>query len=504
MNNQGKHQNDEQTKSKEITRRAFLKYSAGTAVCASLSPMLFGCGGGATNGEMDSESLVFVNVTVIDATGRSAQPDMTVVVTGDRITSVAATGTAELSARARVIEGRGMYLIPGLWDMHVHLGDPGGAFLPLLVAHGVTSVRDMGNDMALIRRFRREVEDGVLIGPRIKSTGSMIIGPDLWELVETLAPPSIVEREARQRSVVSTPDEARRAVRDISRSGADFVKLHDYPYAWPRETFFAVTDEARLVGLSVVGHLPNGPGPGEMTLCEVSDAGFRSIEHHDYWLTRLDALSVTARRELYARFVNNDTAFVPTLIVPTRWSEFGALPDLDSRMNFALSGGRGKFISPTIRENWRFLLSLKSDFSDPYLVYSGPYLAEMHRAGVRIMPGSDLILPAMMPGSSLHDELELLGSWVGMTPHEILQSATRHPAEFLGMQESLGTVEAGKIADLVLLEADPLEDISNIRRINSVVVNGRLLDRNMLNQLFEQAEIMARGGQPQVSTDMRH
>jgi imidazolonepropionase-like amidohydrolase len=160
-------------------------------------------------------------------------------------------------------------------------------------------------------------------------------------------------------------------------------------------------------------------------------------------------------------------------------------------MKLALADDRAKYISPPVQEHWRFFLTLYSEWPSIPLEAAGDYLAEMHQAGVRIMPGSDVTLPAVFPGSSLHEELEQLVNRVGMTPYEALQSATRYPAEFFGMQETLGMIETGKIADLVLLDANPLEDISNTQKINAVVLNGRLLDRAMLDNLLTQAQALA-------------
>jgi imidazolonepropionase-like amidohydrolase len=429
-------------------------------------------------------ALAFVDVTVIDATGAPPQPNMTVVIKGNRITALGATGTIELPAQTRVIQAQGKYLIPGLWDMHVHLQDPSGSFLPLFVAHGVTGVRDVGLEMASIQRFRQDIQNGTLIGPRIKAAGAMIVNPSAWNALQPHASPEFLQQEARRRIVVATPDEARRAVREIAHSGADFIKLHDNE---SRDTFFAVADEARRVGLPLIGHDPLN----SLTLREISEAGFRSLEHFETIPGHLDALDAAARQELYAHFVRKDTAFVPTLITVVNLSKLYPTPNVNARMKLALADDRAKYISPSVQDFWRFFLTFMSEWPPIPLEAASTYLAEMHQAGVRIMPGSDVTAPAVFPGSSLHEELEQLVTRVGMTPHEALQSATRYPAEFFGMQEMLGTIEIGKMADLVLLDANPLDNISNTQKINAVVVNGRLLDRAMLNNLLAQAQALA-------------
>jgi imidazolonepropionase-like amidohydrolase len=432
----------------------------------------------------DATALVFMDVTVIDATGAAPQPHMTVVITGERITALGATGTIALPAHAHVIQAEGHYLIPGLWDMHVHLQDPSGAFLPLYVAHGVTGVRDVGLEMASIERFRQAMQDGTLIGPRIKAAGAMITNPSAWHAIEQLASPDLVQLEARRRIVVATPDEARQAVQDIAQSGADFIKLHDTE---SRATFFAVADEAQQVGLPVMGHHPlNG-----LTLREIADARFHSLEHMYDFPGELDTLDAAARQELYPYFVQNDMAFVPTFVAVVNFSQLYSAPTVEARMALALADDRAKYMAPAVQEQWHFVLTLIPELPPFPLEAAGTYLAEMHQAGVRIMPGTDVTVPAVFPGSSLHEELAQLVTRVGMTPQEALQSATRSPAEFFGMQETLGTIETGKIADLVLLAANPLEDIANTQKIKAVVVNGRLLDRAMLDTLLTQAEALA-------------
>jgi imidazolonepropionase-like amidohydrolase len=462
-----------------------LMFISTLAACQGMS--LADTPGSAVQGQATpATALAFVDVTVIDATGAPPQPNMTVVITGDRITALGATGTIELPAQARVIQAQGKYLIPGLWDMHVHLLDPGGSFLPLLVTHGVTGVRDVGLEMASIQRFRQDIHNGKLIGPRIKAAGAMIVNPSAWNALQQHASPEHLQKEARRRIVVATPDEARQAVREIANSGADFIKLHDNH---SRDTFFAVVDEAHRVGIPLIGH-DNQTG---LTVREMSDAGFRSLEHFDAFPGQLDTLDAAARQELYAHFVRNDTAFVPTLVTFVNFKKLYPTPnvDVDARMKLALADDRAKYISPSVQEEWRFLLTLIPEWPPVQLEAAGKYLAEMHRAGVRIMPGTDVGAPVAFPGSSLHEELQQFVTRVGMTPHEALQSATRYPAEYFGMQETLGTIETGKIADLVLLDANPLDDISNTQKINAVVVNGRLLDRAMLDNLLTQAEALA-------------
>jgi imidazolonepropionase-like amidohydrolase len=428
-------------------------------------------------------AVVFSHVTVIDATGAPPKPDMTVVAKGDRITVVGPASKTRIPRRARVINARGKYLIPGLWDMHVHLSEAGQWSLPLFIANGITSVRDMGTPLASIKQYREAMREGRITGPRIKAAGAMLTNPRVWDFIQKNAPPEIAAQEGARRLRIETPDQARKAVNDLARAGADFIKLH-----WnnTRETYFALADEARRAGITFAGHDPLGG----LTLAEISDAGQRSIEHLDgSFAVQLRAMEEHARKELYARFVRNGTSMVPTIALLEVLAKLNSVKGVEARLNVALADHRAKYVSPSLKDFWHFFLLLTPVLPEAAAFKPAEqYLSEMHRAGVRVMPGTDIGVPTVFPGFSLHEEVKQLVARVGMTPMEALQSATLRPAEFFGLQDSLGTAEPGKIADLVLLDASPLDDISNTQRVYAVMVNGRLLDRKTLDSLLAQVE----------------
>ena len=211
--------------------------------------------------------VVFTNVTVIDATGTPARPDMTVVLTQDRISALGETGTVAIPSGAHVFEAAGHFLIPGLWDMHTHIAYietyPGSKdiFLPLLIAHGVTGIRDMGGDLAALTQWREEITAGERVGPRIVASGPMLDGPN---------PPF------PQSVSVNTATEGRQTVVELKQQGADFIKVQSLI---PRDAYFAVIHEARQHGLRVAGHLPD-----RITATEASEAGQHSMEHFIGWL----------------------------------------------------------------------------------------------------------------------------------------------------------------------------------------------------------------------------
>jgi imidazolonepropionase-like amidohydrolase len=421
--------------------------------------------------------LVFTHVTVIDATGSDAKPDMTVVITGDRITELGKSERVRAPKGAQVVDARGKFMIPGLWDMHVHLQEAGKLALPVFIANGITSVRDMGTAMSIINACRDAIRKGEVDGPRIKTAGYMITSPRVWDLLTKSLGEEVMKKEASRRISVGNPEEARKAVDEIARSGADFVKLH---WIADKPTYLALADEARRRSLMLVGH---DPLQG-ISLQEISDAGQKSIEHYDgSFAGQLKKMDQEAREDLYARLIRNDTSFVPTLLLMDIGPKLNPLTDADARVKFALDDSRGRYISPQLVNGWRGFLKAVPKFPGPELYLAAVLsLREIHQAGVRIMPGTDLGVPLVYPGFSLHTELEQLVRRVAMTPMQALQAATLRPAEFFGMEQTLGTIEKGKIADLVLLDANPMDDIKNTQKIDSVVVGGRLLTKARLQR----------------------
>ena len=449
--------------------------------------------------------LVFTHVTVIDATGAPAKPEMTVVITGGRITELGPTNGIRVPKDAQVVDATGKFLIPGLWDMHVHWFGYDKAYLQLFTANGVTGVRIMWG-APIHFEWRKKIEEGTLLGPRMVISSTIVDGPKpIW-------PGSIA---------VANEAEARRAVIKVKQDGADFVKVYS---VLPREAYFAIADEAKKQGLPFAGHVPYSVSAGE-----ASDAGQKSIEHLTGILaacsireeelrkgfedafsnltqgqrlpsparTRLlirmmlETFSPEKAANLFARLKRNHTWQCPTFTV-LRSGAFINDPNFrnDPRLKYMPSQLRTVWDPST---DFRFRARTAEDFDLSRLVYRKQIelVGMMHRAGVEFLAGTDVENPYCFPGFSLHDELVLLVQ-AGLTPMDALQAATLNPARFLGKEKELGTVEQGKVADLVLLEGDPLEDIRNTTKINSVVVNGRLLDRKALDQLLAEREAAAK------------
>lgn len=435
--------------------------------------------------------LIIENVTVIDATGAPAQTHRTVIVEDGHIQGIYETRRTPKGARR--INGAGKFLIPGLWDMHVHtvFGDwfPHGKkiALPLFIANGVTGVRDMGGELDVLQQWRKEIAAGTLLGPRMVIAGPMLDGP------QPRFPSSIA---------IATPDDGRRAVDDLKRRGVDFIKLQSLI---PRDAVFAIADEARNQGIPFVGHVPDA-----IRASEASNAGQKSFEHligifegssplEDEFLkgpkteTKFLATYEPARASaLFALLAKNHTWQCPTLV----WERGGNLID---QTDFA-HDSRAKYVPAYWKDvTWRrFTIQIMQEFNTDDLPTRQRFVAKelevvkaMHDAGIQFLAGTDTAPGVyIFPGFSLHEELQRFVT-AGFTPMEALQTATLNPATFLGLADRLGTIEKGKLADLVLLDANPLEDIRNTQKIAAVIVNGRYLSRADLDKLLAGVETSA-------------
>jgi imidazolonepropionase-like amidohydrolase len=454
------------------------------AIC--LMMLLSLCAGLCAQTQTGASLLTITHVNVVDVAAGSVQPDMTVVIQGNRILQVGKATKIHSIKAARIVAGRGKYLIPGLWDMHVHtmFGNwiPGGeeVSLPLFVANGVTGVRDMGGDLDTLLAWRKQIAAGTLIGPRLVIAGPMLDGP------KPRFPSSVL---------LASPEQARKTVDDLKGRGVDFIKVQSFIL---RDEYFAVVDEAKKQHLVLAGHVPD-----VIRASEASDAGQKSIEHltgvfegcstrEDDFLKGpktpkqfLDSYDEARCKALIAQFARNHTWQVPTLV----WERGQWLVDVidyshDPQLKYAPASWQKKswpaFTRSIIAELDTDPVAARRQFVQKEL----DVVAAMRKAGVQFMAGTDTAAAvAVLPGSSLHTELEYFVE-AGFTPAESLRTATLNPAIFMGEEAAHGTVAAGKVANLVLLDANPLEDIRNTRKVSAVVLNGRLLDRAELDSML--------------------
>lgn len=455
-------------------------------------------------------TLAITHVTVIDATGAAPQQEMTVIVTDEHIAVLGPSSSTAIPRGARIIDGIGKFLIPGLADMHVHLtgaGEPSGSrefILPLLVAHGITTVRDMGGAVDRLTALRQEIESGKQIGPRIFFTGPFLDGdPPAFQ-------PSIA---------IHNEEEGRAAVRNLQAQGVDFIKTQS---RLSREAYFAIAGECRGKGIRFVGHVPD-----TVSALEASEAGQSSIEHLTGILlgysTREDELrreiltQVTAGQSsaqakaifekrvrkllntqslsrvstLNQELVKNKTWQVPTFPVLVNLAFVTPKTDMagDPRMKY-IPGKLRSIWEQGRKERLNGLTPGSMALREEVIEKSLDAVGRMNAAGVRFLAGTDSAAPNAFPGSSLHEDLAFLVE-AGLNPMQALQAATKNPAEFLGKLQTQGTIEQGKFADLLLLNANPLADIHNTQKIRAVILHGKILDRNALDELLLKVEKFA-------------
>ena len=459
---------------------------------ALLSCLFFSSASHAQKSSPD-ELLVLSNVTVVNVRTGTLLSEQTVILERNHIASVGPSKSAKYPRNAPSVNCRGLFLIPGLWDMHVHLvfGDwfPGAQeiSLPLFVANGVTGVRDMGSELNIVQDWRNEIEAGQLVGPRILTSGPMLDGP------KPRFPSSVT---------IATPEDAHRAVADLKRRGADFIKLQSLI---PRDAVFAIAEEARKHEIPFEGHVPDSVRASEM-----SQAGMKSFEHligifegslpaeDDFlkgnktegrFLATYDPARAAA---LAAMLAKNQTWQCPTLV----WERGGNLIDAsdfskDERVKYVPVSWKNKtwkrFTEEITQGYGTDDLAIRKRFVEKELEVVGM----LQKAGVPFLAGTDT--PAgvhIFPGYSLHEELQRFVA-AGFTPLEALQTATINPARFFGIEDQAGTIEKGKFADLVLLSANPLEDIASTQKIAAVIVNGRYYRRAELEKMLGDVETAA-------------
>jgi imidazolonepropionase-like amidohydrolase len=449
------------------------------------------------------QAIAFVHAGVVDVEAGRLLPDRTVVVERGRITAVDSARPAPRGAQ--VVDATGRFLMPGLWDMHVHAFMAGDSalgitrraadvFFPLFIAAGVTGIRDMGGVPDSLAAVRRRVADGSVPAPSIVAAGPHLSGPSPYG-----AP-------VQHTIVVATPEQARAAVDSLRRLGADFVKVHDLlsPAA-----FREVAAAARRAGLPLAGHLRPGIDPRE-----ASDLGQVSFEHVAPELSAWCGPDGAARADsYYTAWRQGQWSFASSIAAKRRLRETrdeASCAGLYERMR-----ANGTHLVPTLV----YELVDSTAAADPWLAYLPPAMRRfcalvaeyrlqapaadrqaheravlndvraMHAAGVQVLAGTDLGAACGAPGFGLHDELARLVQ-AGLTPAEALRTATLAPARFLHAADTLGTVSVGRRADLVLLTADPLADIRNVRAVSGVMLHGRWLPRPALDGML--AEVRAR------------
>lgn len=460
-------------------------------------------------GELFEGALCIEHVSVIDAEN-GLRPDHTVIIRDGRIERVVASDELRLSSDNEIIDGTGKYLIPGLWDAHVHFAyeeELAPAMFRLFLAHGITSVRDTGGKIEFVKKWKDRAMEDPTTAPRVMIAGPLIDGlPNVYDGSSDSRPELSVG--------VGTVEEVVQLVDRLHGMGVDFVKA--YEMLTP-EQFTALTQRARELGLRVDGHVPLS-----MDVITASNAGLNSMEHlrnlemstaanaeellqqrrqmlaagkdvaggdlrssiHQAQRNRAVAASDPEKvAEVLAVLADNQTWQIPTL----------ALIHFFADRNFAEPEWQANFayLPDEVARQWRESIAQmppqeNTETAAQYASWAREMVGSMQEAGVPIMAGTDCPIAFLVPGLSLHEELAQLVR-AGLTPIQAIDAATRQPAIYFGLQSELGTVAEGKIADLVLLSDSPLDDIRNTTSIEAVIRQGKHYDREALDGLLQPA-----------------
>jgi hypothetical protein len=408
--------------------------------------------------------VAITHVTLFDAPEARLVPNTTVIVEGNRITRVGPAGTVTPPAGARIIEGRGKTLLPGLWDMHAHIGDADG---PLDIAAGITSVRDMANDIDYLLATRKKYDEGAAIGPRIVMAGFMD-GPGRY------AGPTKV--------LVSTADEGIRWVEKYHSLGYEQIKLYS---SLDPALVRPIAARAHALGMRVSGHIPNG-----MVAARAVQDGYDEIQHTN--MLFLNFMGDTIDTRTPARFIavgkygpdldlasDSVKAFLGllkqhgTVVDPT----LATFEEMFMARPGALTGGAARMVPrlPALlqRQNVGGGLTADPATSQRYRTAYAKMLAmvkTLYDHGIPIVAGTDCTA-----GFCLHRELELY-SQAGIPNPEILKIATWGAATVMKRTDRLGAVRPGFLADLILVAGNPVANISDIRKVDLVIKDGVILD----------------------------
>ncbi len=422
---------------------------------------------------LQEKSTVVKNVNVITMTStNSVIKNATVVIVGDHIESINGT----IPKGAKMIDGKGKWLMPGLIDMHVHSPTDVGPVGPKLPTQGATLFMDLQDYMLLdianavttifelsarAEHFgqRNEIGKGKVIGPRMALAATIDGG----------------EGQGRR---VNTPEDGRQAVRSAKAEGYEFIKVYAYLNI---NTYKAIIDESNKQGLKVIGHVPDA---FKGKLKEAFVPGFGMVAHAEELTNYAVDFSEAEAKEMAQLLKQNGTWLSPTLItMESILSQVKSLDELKALPSL-------KYVHPLLQSKWltankynRMSSPEEIAHFDHYVKFNLLLVKACKNAGVPIVAGTDAGTSGVVAGFALHDELALLVK-AGLTNEEALMAATRLPAQWLGIDKMVGTIEPQKLADLILLDDNPLENINNSTKIAAVFVNGKLQEKAKLDAML--------------------
>ena len=437
----------------------------------------------ATHNESPPIAIEHVTVLPMSAPGSQTLSDVTVLIRAGRIVSLTPAAEAAIPKGVQRIGGRGKWLMPGLVDMHVHtpndrsgrmyMHDPSirdGTLrsedtFALYIVNGVLQILDLQSMSETVGQ-RVDIESGRILGPHM-ALAAMIDG----------SPPMFPVGMTR---VAMTPEDGRQAVRDAAAEGYDFIKVYS---RLDLETFSAIVDEARRLKMRVVGHIPQrGKGITE----KFFQPGYDLVAHAEEFAQQTSPPATEAISRYVDMAKRNGTWLIGTLTVDDRILEQTTHPEtLHSRSEL-------RFIPPQMRGAWVDHNPYAALASPGYIQlvrqiieFNGELVRAFTAAGIPVLAGTDSMVPGIVPGFALHDELEAMAA-AGMSNVRVLEGTTRLACQWLGVDGDRGTVEPGKSADLLLLDADPLENVSNTRKIAAVIARGRYLPRSELDRMLRE------------------
>jgi len=422
------------------------------------------------------ERLAVVNVTVISGTDQPPLEHATVVVQGRKIISVSGT-IIPFPEKTTVVDGTGKYLIPGLWnnDLHGPSFDTAKPLLADLVSFGITTVRDMGASLPDIVRLRQATASGAFLGPRLFVAGPLMEGPIPIQMALIVS--------------LYSETQAREEVKELKRQGVDYIEVDT---SLTPELYAAIADESKRQSLPLVGHIP-----ATISANEIVTAGQIDVEHLGGRF--LNVLIACSSDEPYFRQVTATTYNdVLTAVKEKRQAEepqfkagFDTRPlatfdEKKAQRLYALYAKNGIAQTPTLHV-LKTLWDTNKDgdklneedlqLGNKIFTKDLAVIGAMKRAGVPILAGTDG--PYGGGGDALHDELELLVQ-AGLSPLQALQAASRDSAIAMGVAKEVGTIEPKKDADFLLLDSDPLKDITNTRKISAVILHGQLFSKDRI------------------------
>lgn len=420
--------------------------------------------------------LIITNTNIVNVASGEIDYEMDIIIDGNKIESIA-PHNKNLNYKAdKIVDGSDKYVIPGLWDMHAHLSMMGEASIPLFVTNGVTGVRDMGGNWSELKNWRAR---GNTINqdscPKIKTAGPILESPQFYAILTQILGPTYTQ----DRIAIDTEERAQKVVDSLAALGVDLIKVRTVKSP---EIFKAIATACKGNAIPFSGHIDENIG-----IDLAVENGIASIEH-DVFLQSLQ-MDEGARQKTLESIHDANVFFTPTLLA-TYNNRLRAKEDLLELTNdtLAKASEHREQISPRLLENWKIQLAIQAlerPMKWDSLIVPLRSFAKLITANSKVLAGTDSGVMGIIPGKGLHDELRLLVSELRLSNLQALQAATINATTSLGLQNEYGLVKSGFTADLLLLNKNPLADISNTSDIFSIIKNGNVLDQREIKKRFK-------------------